>query len=108
MQGVCSRIADAPTMTCVSAERVVMRMLEGGCQVPIGAYARIDAGDALVMDAFVGSVDGTKIVRHALEGSVDDPVSLGKAMVAALRERGADEILAEIRGADDVDGLLKT
>jgi hydroxymethylbilane synthase len=108
MQGVCDRISDEPTMTCVTAERVVMRMLEGGCQVPIGAYARADGGDVLVMDAFVGSVDGQRIVRHALEGRASDPVALGEAMVEVLRESGADEILAEIRGADDVDGLLKT
>ena len=34
------RSRDAETMACVTAERVVMRTLEGGCQVPIGAYAR--------------------------------------------------------------------
>ena len=44
MQDVCARLADPDTMTCVSAERVVMSTLEGGCQVPIGAYARLEDG----------------------------------------------------------------
>jgi len=107
MQGVCAKIADPDTMCCVSAERVVMRRLEGGCQVPIGAYARIE-GDKLVMDAFVGSVDGKTFVRHQLEGSPAEPVELGERMVAALLELGAKEILDAIRNAEDVDDLLKT
>lgn len=106
MRGVCGTICDADTLSCVSAERVVMRMLEGGCQVPIGAYARLE-GDTMVMDAIVGSVDGSTILRHHLEGPADDPHALGDAMVVALRELGADAILAEIRAAT-VDDLLET
>ncbi len=107
MADVCAKISDAETMCCVTAERVVMRRLEGGCQVPIGAYARLEDG-VLVMDAIVGSVDGTNIVRHHLEGDPSDPVALGEAMVAALLESGAGAILEAIRNADDVDDLLKT
>ncbi len=107
MAEVCAKIAHAETVTCVTAERVVMRKLEGGCQVPIGAYARIENGE-LVMDAFVGSVDGTEILRDQLTGSVDNPVELGEKMVARLLDMGAHEILAAIREADDVDGLIKT
>lgn len=107
MADVCAKIADPATMCCVTAERVVMRQLEGGCQVPIGAYARIE-GDALVMDGLVGSVDGKTIVRTQLTGSPQQPVALGEAMVAALLEMGAGEILASIRDADGVDDLLKT
>jgi hydroxymethylbilane synthase len=107
MRDVCDKLSDPDTMCCVSAERVVMRKLEGGCQVPIGAYARIE-GATLVMDAFVGSVDGKTIIRHRLEGSPDEPIMLGEAMVDRLLDVGADAILAEIRNAADVDDLLKT
>ncbi len=106
MQDVCAKISDADTMVCVTAERVVMRRLEGGCQVPIGAYARRD-GDTLTMDAIVGSVDGETILRAQLTGSADDPVALGEEMVAKLRGMGADAILAEIR-TSSVDDLLET
>lgn len=110
MRHVMERIGHPETMECVTAERVVMRMLEGGCQVPIGAYCRYE-GDALVMDAMVGSVDGTRILRDRLEGPADDPVGLGTRMVERLRELGADAILAEIRSVADeggVDALLET
>jgi hydroxymethylbilane synthase len=111
MQGVCAQLGDERTMTCVAAERVVMRTLEGGCQVPIGAYARIEDG-RLVMDAIVGSVDGTIILRDRLEGDVSDPEALGRAMVERLLALGAAEILAQIRdvsvAADGVDTALET
>ncbi len=107
MIDVMARVNHPETFTCVTAERVVMRKLEGGCQVPIGAYARIEDG-ALVMDGLVGSVDGSRIVRDRLTGDPNNPVALGDAMVARLLELGGGEILAEIRAADGVDGLLKT
>ena len=107
MRHVCEQIGHPETMECVTAERVVMRRLEGGCQVPIGAYARYEEG-TLTMDAMVGSIDGTHIVRQQLCGDAGEPTALGEAMVERLLELGAHEILEEIRGADDVDGLLKT
>jgi hydroxymethylbilane synthase len=107
MRHVMAEIGHPETMEAVTAERVVMRRLEGGCQVPIGAYARFE-DDTLVMDAMVGSVDGTHIVREQLCGDAGEPEALGEAMVGRLLRLGAGEILAEIRDADDVDGLLKT
>jgi hydroxymethylbilane synthase len=112
MQGVCARIADPDTMTCVSAERVVMRTLEGGCQVPIGAYARIVDG-RLVMEGIVGAVDGTRILRATAEGDADDPDGLGRVLVDVLLEMGAAEILADVRSANvipepPVDSQLET
>ncbi|MRR12850.1 hydroxymethylbilane synthase, partial [bacterium] len=76
MRHVMEAIGHPETMECVTAERVVMRMLEGGCQVPIGAYARYDEG-TFVMDAMVGSVDGTHIVRQQLCGDPGEPIELG-------------------------------
>jgi hydroxymethylbilane synthase len=112
MQDVCARLADPETMTCVTAERVVMRTLEGGCQVPIGAYARIVDG-ALVMDGIVGSVDGTNILRASVVGEVSDPVALGHELVDLLLEQGAAEILAGVRDASiaptpEIDPKLET
>jgi hydroxymethylbilane synthase len=112
MAEVCEQLTHGETFTCVTAERVVMRQLEGGCQVPIGAYARIE-GDVLVMDAIVGTVEGDTILRHRLEGSPEEPVILGMRMVAALLDMGAAEILTAIRAAADaaggsVDSLLET
>ena len=106
MRDVSDLLKHAPTYLCVTAERVVMKKLDGGCQVPIGAYARLD-GHTLVMDAIVGSVDGSTILRVSLDGPSDKPVELGEAVVAALLELGADAILSEIR-TSSVDSLLET
>lgn len=107
MRHVMEQIGHPATMECVTAERIVMNKLDGGCQVPIGAYARIE-GDRMIMDGFVGSVDGTNVLRTQLEGSVEDPIGLGDRMVAALLEMGASKVLADVRAANDVDDLLKT
>jgi hydroxymethylbilane synthase len=104
---VMERIGHPETMECVTAERVVMRRLEGGCQVPIGAYARIE-GAMMVMDAMVGSLDGSTIVRRRVEGPAEDPIGLGERMVRELLEGGAGEVLASIRGAESADELLGT
>lgn len=110
MRQVCDAINDAETFTCVSAERVVMCSLEGGCQVPIGAYATPVGDGRLRMDAFVGSLDGVTLLRHTLEGAMTRPEALGSAMVERMLEMGADDILAEIRAAGDagVSALLET
>ncbi len=107
MLHVCEALSHAETFEAVTAERVVMRRLEGGCQVPIGAYARREDG-VLVMDAMVGSVDGVRIVRERLTDDGAGAEALGEAMVARLLELGAGAILDEIRCAEDVDDLLKS
>lgn len=107
MLHVMERIGHPETMECVTAERVVMRRLEGGCQVPIGAYARYE-DDTLTMDALVGSVDGTHIVREQLCGDAGQPEALGEAMVERLLALGAGAILAGIRDAASADELLGT
>jgi hydroxymethylbilane synthase len=109
MMGICATLTHGDTALCVRAERVVMRTLEGGCQVPIGAYARIVDG-RLVMDAVVASVDGTTILRYQLTGHVDEPEMLGAAMVDRLLDMGAADVLAEVRASagTSVSTLLET
>jgi len=107
MAEVCALLTDPATMVCVTAERVVMNRLEGGCQVPIGAYCRYDEDGSLLLDAMVGSVDGSTILRVTQRGSDSDPEALGEKVVAELREMGADEVLAAVREASDAAELLK-
>ena len=124
MQGCCAQISDADTLACVRAERVVMNLLEGGCQVPIGAYARFvaagegagggaaagaDAGAGerrMVLDAVVGSIDGTRIVRAHVEGAPDAGLDLGRQATEELKAAGALPILNEIRRANGAADLL--
>jgi hydroxymethylbilane synthase len=89
------------TRTAVTAERALLRILEGGCQIPIGAFARIefDANDipTVVLSAYVGSLDGRQAVRGEERGRPDDSGGVGEKLARQLLRNGADGILANIR-----------
>jgi hydroxymethylbilane synthase len=84
---------DEPTRLAVSAERTFLHKLQGGCQVPIAAYATVDAG-VITLTGLVGSPDGTKICKSTAVGS--DPRELGQQVADAVLGQGAGEILAAV------------
>ncbi|MCG7563930.1 hydroxymethylbilane synthase [Pseudoalteromonas sp. McH1-42] len=79
----------------VLAERAMNRRLEGGCQVPIGAYAEID-GEQLTLRGLVGAIDGSQILRGEQSGPVADAEQLGVRLAESLLAQGADQVLAEV------------
>lgn len=79
-----------------AAERALLRKLEGGCSVPVGAYGRVDDGQ-LTLDGCVVSLDGARSVRDRIHGAMSDAEQLGLALAEQLLGAGADEILEEIR-----------
>ena len=83
------------TARCVMAERALSRTLAGSCNVPLGAYAEIDAGH-MHLRAVVGAPDGTRVVHGEARGPATDPEALGLRLAAELKSRGAAEILAEL------------
>lgn len=83
------------TYLAVIAERSLLRALEGGCQVPIGAFAQVKTS-GLYLDAMVGSLDGSITYRKKLRGSKTDPEKLGKQLAKDLLRAGAKEILKEV------------
>lgn len=83
------------TSICVKAERAFLKKLEGGCQVPIAAYARLIDG-RVVMDGLVGNVSGDRIVKGQIEGIPNDAENLGIKLAEDLLSRGAKEILNEV------------
>ncbi len=89
-------IEHAPTRAAVLAERTLLRRLEGGCQVPIGALGRLREG-RLVLEAVVASLDGTELVRAEGSGPAEQPEALGNSLAVRLLEMGAGEILARVR-----------
>jgi hydroxymethylbilane synthase len=82
-----------PTRQAVTAERTVMRVVGGGCRLPVGAHATIEDGK-LTMRAIVASPDGTRIVEADGEGS--SPEELGERTAQSLLAKGAKEILDSI------------
>jgi hydroxymethylbilane synthase len=86
---------DFETRQSIVAERSLLGRLEGGCQVPLGAWARFERGE-LVMDAVVCSPDGSQNIRQRAAAPPDQARELGQRMAQMLIESGAREILEEV------------
>ena len=85
------------TSVCVRAERAFLKKLEGGCQVPIAAYARL-AGGRIVISGLVGSLDGKTLIKEMIEGKPEEAETLGTTLAEKLLAKGAKEILSEVYG----------
>ncbi len=83
------------TRARVLTERAMNRALQGGCQVPIGAYALVE-GEQIWLRGLVGSPDGTQVIRDEIRGPLADGEALGEQLAQRLLTAGADEILAEV------------
>ncbi len=86
---------DEDSFIAVSGERAFLKRLGGGCQVPIAAFAQIE-NSLLKMDGLVGTIDGKRLIRHHMEGPVEQAESLGIELAEVLLNRGAKEILEEV------------
>lgn len=80
----------------IMAERALLRTLEGGCQIPIGALGRI-SGDELELHGLVASLDGTQVIRSSLQGKRTQAEQIGMHLAAILTDMGAKEILENVR-----------
>ncbi|HGO5823912.1 TPA: hydroxymethylbilane synthase [Mannheimia haemolytica] len=83
------------TACCVMAERAMNTRLQGGCQVPIGGYATLE-GDELMLNALVGALDGSQIIRASAKGDKQEAEQLGILVAEKLLSQGADKILAAV------------
>lgn len=97
-------IVDHPeSRSAVAAERAMLKKLEGGCQIPIGALGRVSGGQ-LHLQGIVAGLDGKDMVRGSLSGAAQEAEMLGERLAAELYDLGAGEILKSIREAMDVQG----
>lgn len=88
-------IHDTNTHAEATAERTLLAGLGGGCQVPIGALAKVE-GDSLTLNACVCSLDGKTFLRVTLTGSSQEPEALGKQAADDLLGQGAVAIIGNI------------
>lgn len=86
----CLKLNHPPTKAAITAERAVLAVLGGGCQVPIGAHATLAEG-MIHLRAIVISPDGARMVKRESHGV--DALQLGRAMGEELLANGAREIL---------------
>ncbi|MBI9072023.1 MAG: hydroxymethylbilane synthase [Melioribacteraceae bacterium] len=92
---VVKSIHDENTYAAVLAERALLKTLEGGCQVPIGAFAEVGS-NGLYLEAIVGSIDGTITFRKKMRGSKKEAEKLGRKLASDLKKAGAKAVLDEI------------
>lgn len=86
---------DEATERAVTAERAFLHRIEGGCQIPIGAYATITETGDIQLTALVGSPNGKTILKEILTGA--DPIELGVSIAEKLLASGGEEILTEVK-----------
>jgi hydroxymethylbilane synthase len=84
------------TRRAASGERALLRRLEGGCQIPIGTFGRIEDG-RFRLDAMIGSLDGKQVFRSSIEGRPDEAERLGVELALRLIEMGGGAVLEAIR-----------
>ena len=82
----------------VGAERALNTRLQGGCQVPIAAYAVLEESDRLWLRGLVGRADGSEILRAEGRAEAADFDALGTAVADDLLAQGAAELLAAAYG----------
>lgn len=88
---------DTDTSVAVKAERAFLYRLEGGCQVPIGAFAEVKGGQ-VVLTGLVASVDGQVVLKDSITGPGEEARELGTMLANKLLDLGGREILAEVYG----------
>lgn len=100
VQALLAPLIHAETKACVEAERAMNRTLQGGCQVPIGAYAILEntttEGSTLWLRGLVGNPDGTEVIRAEARGNASQAEALGIQVAQQLLEQGAGVILEAV------------
>ena len=97
VRSILNRLTHQPTQVAVTAERALLHRLEGGCQVPIAAYATLTQNE-VQLEGLVASVDGKTVIRDVVRGTSAEAQVLGTQLAERLLSRGADKILHEIYG----------
>ena len=92
---ILSLLDNEESRNAIIAERALLKAVEGGCQVPLGAWARMER-DQMVMEACVCSVDGVQCIRQRAAGAPKEAAALGERMAVLLFEAGAQAILEEV------------
>ncbi|MDQ6972323.1 MAG: hydroxymethylbilane synthase, partial [Mariprofundaceae bacterium] len=95
LNALIDQLNDTDTVDRTRAERAFLARLEGGCQVPIAAYATLD-GDKLHLEGLVGEVDGSRLIHKHIDGTRAEGEALGTALADEVLADGAGEILARL------------
>lgn len=86
------KLNDPNSKRTTDAERNLLNLLGGGCQVPIAGFATVN-GSHLQLTGLVGATDGSRLIRESSQSSLEEPIKLGRSVALKLLDRGAGELL---------------
>lgn len=101
IQSLVSAINHEPTAVAVTAERTFMRLLEGGCQIPVGCYSQV-VNETFRITGFVSSLDGSQVLKETSEGPLRDAERIAVSLANRFLEMGALEIIRNIRALNNL------
>ena len=94
IRDILSALNEADACACVTAERAVMRAVDGTCNTPAGAYATLTSSGQIALEAFVARADGTDMLRLAATGNRENADQIGELLGQNLRKRSPDNLFA--------------
>jgi hydroxymethylbilane synthase len=97
----------AATQAAVTAERTFLARLQGGCQVPIAAWATVD-DSRLCLRGMISDIDGLTLLQGERWGLVHAPEQVGTVLAEELLQRGGEAILRDIYGSTRSSGVGKS
>ncbi|MFC4873095.1 hydroxymethylbilane synthase [Negadavirga shengliensis] len=93
-----TRVVHHPaTGYCLEAERSFLKVLEGGCSIPVFALAQFSSDTKITLKGGIISLDGKKIISEQVSDSLEEARSIGQALAESVLAKGGDSILKEIR-----------
>ncbi|MCX5759885.1 MAG: hydroxymethylbilane synthase, partial [Candidatus Hydrogenedentes bacterium] len=96
---VVSVIEDAGTRAAATSERALLTRLGGGCHVPVGAYAHIQA-QRISLSGLIADPDGSPVLRDTVEGPIEQAEALGAQLGGILLERGGAAIMSALNARE--------
>ncbi|WP_027327562.1 hydroxymethylbilane synthase [Helicobacter pametensis] len=87
------KLNDEKTQIFCECEREFIKCLEGGCQVPIGVHANLNADHKLVLVAKIGLPDGSEVLSEMMEGEIENHLQIAQSLAQRMIARGAKELL---------------
>lgn len=96
IEEIVTRINDLESSIATEAERAFLRTLEGGCQIPVGSYSKIES-NRFKFTGFISSIDGSDFIKDSVEGDLSQAVYLSIKLAKNLYDQGGNDILRKIR-----------
>ncbi|NVO02133.1 MAG: hydroxymethylbilane synthase [Bacteroidetes bacterium] len=93
---ILNAISHEATMITTTAERIFLRKLEGGCQIPIGCYTTVE-NDTFTIKGYMSYTDGTDVIEKSMSGSIENANEIAENLAAFFIESGSVALLERIR-----------